>query len=257
MSTIALLTDFGTRDWFVGSMKGVIADINPNVHVIDITHDIKSGDIRSAALTLLACFNSFPAQTIFVTVVDPGVGGKRKPVAIQTHRHVFLGPDNGVLSLAIKNEKIISRYTLENSLYFRLPVSKTFHGRDIFAPVAAHISRGVTLNFLGPEQKTMVTLPWVEPVFSRNKLRGTIIHIDKFGNCISSIDHTLFKKISHKSLTLSINGKRMPVKEFYQAVTPGKPVGLLDSSGFLEVAVNGGNAAEQLKISIGDKVLVS
>src|SRR5262245_32283700 len=187
MQTITLTTDFGTRDWFVGTMKGVILGIKPRARVVDITHEIAPGDIRGGAFALMASCRYFPKGTLHVAVVDPGVGSRRRAIAVRTANSILIGPDNGVLSWALRGETIQSIRQLENRRYFLEPVSRTFHGRDIFAPVAAHLSRGVALERLGRELHDLVRLPWPEPVKQREEIRGEIVYIDRFGNAITNI----------------------------------------------------------------------
>ncbi len=163
MQLITLTTDFGTRDWFVGTMKGVILSVAPRAAVVDLTQDIPPGDIRGGAFALLAGYRFFPKGTVHDAVVDPGVGKARKAIAVQTARYCFVGPDNGVLSLALANEKIQTIRSLENREYFLHPISRTFHGRDVFAPVAAHLSRGVPIQKLGRGLKDFVRLDWPRP----------------------------------------------------------------------------------------------
>ena len=188
MSVITLTTDFGTRDWFVGTMKGVIASIAPRSTVVDLTHDLPPGDIRGGAFALAASHRFFPKGTIHVAVVDPGVGSRRKAIAVQTAKGVFVGPDNGVLSWALAKEKIRAIHALENEAYFLQPVSRTFHGRDIFAPVAAHLSRGVPIQKLGPALKDFVRLDWPEPRVRRGGFEGEVVYIDRFGNAITNLE---------------------------------------------------------------------
>ena len=153
MRLITLTTDFGTRDWFVGTMKGVILGIQPRARVVDITHEIGGGEVRAGAFALRASYSFFPQGTVHIAVVDPGVGSPRRALAVQTANYFFVGPDNGVLSFALMRERIKSIHALENEKYFLKPVSRTFHGRDIFAPVAAHLSRGVSIQTFGPRLK--------------------------------------------------------------------------------------------------------
>jgi hypothetical protein len=160
MRLITLTTDFGTRDWFVGTMKGVVLGIHPPATVVDLTHEIPPGDIRAGAFALMTACRFFPKGTVHVAVVDPGVGSRRRAIAVQTANSCFVGPDNGVLSWALMREKIKTIRLLENREFFLEPVSHTFHGRDIFAPVAAHLSRGVAVSRLGRELKDFVRLPW-------------------------------------------------------------------------------------------------
>src|SRR5215469_2500753 len=166
---ISLTTDFGMRDWFVGTMKGVIFTINPRANIVDITHEIPPGDIRTGAFALMASWRYFPKGTVHVAVVDPGVGSRRQAIAVQTQNGVFIGPDNGVLSWALKGEKIKTIRLLENSKYFLDSISRTFHGRDIFAPVAAHVSRGLPVQRLGTELKDFRRLPWPLPIRQKHE----------------------------------------------------------------------------------------
>ena len=188
VSVITLTTDFGTRDWFVGTMKAVILGILPRAKVVDITHEIPPGDIRAGAFALMASCRYFPRGTVHVAVVDPGVGSQRQAIAVQTARRFFVGPDNGVLSWGLALEKIKTIRLLENRQYFLQPVSRTFHGRDIFAPVAAHLSRGLSASRLGRELKDFVRVPWPLTTKQRGEVQGEIVHIDRFGNAITDIE---------------------------------------------------------------------
>src|SRR5208282_3166379 len=172
----------GTRDWFVGTMKGVVAGIAPKARVIDLTHDLPQGDIRGGAFALAASCRYFPKGTVHVAVVDPGVGSRRKAIAVQTAKSIFVGPDNGVLSWALAKEKITAIHALENEAYFLQPVSRTFHGRDVFAPVAAYLSRGLPIRKLGRALKDFVRLTWPEPRVRRGGIEGEVVYIDRFGN---------------------------------------------------------------------------
>ena len=253
---ITLITDFGTRDWFVGTMKGVIHGIASNATVIDLTHEIPPGDIRAAAFALAVSYRFFPIPTVHVAVVDPGVGSSRRALAVETEGHVFVGPDNGVLSWALRREKIRGARFLENPDYFLKPISRTFHGRDIFAPVAAHLSCGVSIKKLGAEARDFVRLDWPEPKQTARGLRGEVIYIDRFGNAITNLEAASLPK--RGPLEVVLTGKRLcPVAQFYQAVAPGRPVAVEGSSGFLELAINSGNAARSLGIQVGSAVLVA
>jgi len=172
MQIVTLTTDFGTRDWFVGTMKGVMLGINPRADIVDLTHEIPAGDIRAGAFALMAGCHYFPKGTVHVAVVDPGVGGPRRAIAVQTNDYFFVGPDNGVLSWALAREQIKTVRQLEQRKYLLDSVSRTFHGRDIFAPVAAHLSRGPAIQRLGREVKDWVRLPWPQPKRSRGTIRA-------------------------------------------------------------------------------------
>jgi S-adenosyl-L-methionine hydrolase (adenosine-forming) len=255
MKLITLTTDFGVGDWFVGTMKGVIASLAPKVAVVDLTHGVSPGDIRAGAFALAAAYAYFPAGTIHVAVVDPGVGSRRGALAVKTARYLFVGPDNGVLSWAMRGEEVIAVHALENERFFLDTLSRTFHGRDVFAPVAAHLSRGVAIRRLGRPRADWVRLPWAEPRKTRQGLAGEILYVDRFGNAITNIDAARVGSLAGPSGRLTVWRKGKPlcaVAGFYGAVSPGKPVGIVGSSGFLEVAVNGGSAAERLRLRIGD-----
>src|SRR3989442_15159550 len=182
MQLITLATDFGFSDWFVGTMKGVILGIAPRAAIVDITHEIPAGDIRAGAFALRASYRFFPKGTVHVVVVDPGVGSERKAIVVETDNYFFIGPDNGVLSWALAKERIKTIRALENEHYFLHPISGTFHGRDIFAPVAAHLASGVPTRKLGPVSKDFMRLPWPEPKRARNRIEAKIVCIDRFGN---------------------------------------------------------------------------
>ena len=187
MPIITLTTDFGAQDWFAGAMKGSILSINPHAHIVDITHCVSPGDIRAGAFSLAASCRFFPEGTIHVAVVDPGVGGGRKAIAVRTPAQFFVGPDNGVLSAALRDQKIEAVHRLENPKYLLSFVSRTFHGRDVFAPVAAHLSLGLPIRKLGPAQADWVRLPFPAIDSGRDRIDGEVVYIDRFGNGITNI----------------------------------------------------------------------
>lgn len=251
---ITLTTDFGTRDWFVGTMKGVIHRIAPRAVVVDITHEIAAGDVRAGAFALAASWRFFPAGSVHVAVVDPGVGGTREAIAVRTAKGVFVGPDNGVLSLALVGETILDIRRLANERLFLKPVSRTFHGRDVFAPVAAHLSRGARFTELGPAQGDFIRLPWSAARRSEAGIRGEVVYVDRFGNAITNIPNAW---IASARAGVFIRGKRVgPLATFYQAVPRGQVAGVPGSAGFLEVAVNGGNAAKRFGLKPGVGITV-
>jgi S-adenosyl-L-methionine hydrolase (adenosine-forming) len=257
VSVITLTTDFGTRDWFVGTMKGVVAGISPEATVVDLTHDVLPGDIRGGAFALATSHRFFPKGTIHVVVVDPGVGSRRKAIAVRTTMGVFVGPDNGVLSWALAKEKMRAIRALENEAYFLKPVSMTFHGRDVFAPVAAHLSRGVPIQKLGPALKDFVCLGWPEPRKGRGGFEGEVVYIDHFGNAITNLEGGLLRGCSNA--TCEVHARRLRicrVRTHYQAVAPRALVAVVGSSLFLEIAVNGGSAEEALGVRIGTRVVL-
>ncbi len=257
MSVITLTTDFGAADWYVGTMKGVILGIQPRATVVDITQGIPAGDIRGAAFALAAGCRFFPKGTVHVVVVDPGVGTTRQAIAVQTAEALFVGPDNGVLSWALAKQKIRAIHALENEAFFRQPVSQTFHGRDIFAPVAAHLSRGLPIGKLGPALADLVRLDWPEPRKQRGTTAGEVIYIDRFGNAITNLEGGLLRGLEPVVCEIRGRGRRVcPLKTCYQAVSPGSLVALVGSSGFVEIAVNGGSAERALGLKLGTCVVL-
>lgn len=248
MRVIALLTDFGLSDNFVGVTKGVIARINPQAKCIDITHEVVRHDIFQAALILKASYKYFPKWTIFLVVVDPGVGSKRKPIIIRSKNYFFVGPDNGCLSLAANCDGIKEIVAIENKRYFLKPLSCTFHGRDIFAPAAAYLAQGKSLNTFGKTLDSIKCLKLPQPKVSKNILRGEVIYIDRFGNLVTNIEEDLFERISrNKRFKLKIKDVQIDsVAGAYQEVAPGEPLAIFGSFGFLEISVNQGSAQKRL-----------
>jgi S-adenosylmethionine hydrolase len=262
---ITLLTDFGTEDYFVGAVKGVILAANPQTRIVDITHDIPPQDIEAAAFTLLAACGSFPSGTIHVAVVDPGVGSSRRAILIQTRDRYFVGPDNGIFSYVCDdsvNAGMRPRiFHLTNTKYFRHPMSSTFNARDIFAPVAAALSQGVKPSDLGTMITDFVRLPPLKLETSQDgKLRARIIHIDHFGNCVTSItQNDLTAQMITAGAKLQIKGKLVKSFRNYFAEETGsrdKVFAIWGSAGFLEIATTNGSAAKLLKIKRGDSVVV-
>jgi S-adenosylmethionine hydrolase len=257
MRLITLTTDFGTSDWFVGTMKGVVLGINPRARIVDLTHGVPAGDIRAGAFALAAACKFFPKGTVHVAVVDPGVGSAREAIAVETERYFFVGPDNGVLSWALRDEKIREVRALKNEKYFLPQLSKTFHGRDIFAPVAAHLSRGVAIEKLGPSKKAFVRLDWPQPRVRERRVEGEVVYIDRFGNAITNLVCDWLEKFSGSRVQILVKGKRLrAIESCYAAVRTGKPVAVIGSSGFLEIAVNGGSAAKNFGLIPGTRVSV-
>ncbi len=238
-------------------MKGVILGINPAVTLIDITHEIPPGDIRAAAFALAASCSFFPKGTVHVVVVDPGVGSDRKAIVVKTKRFHFVAPDNGVLSWAVKREPIIAVHELRNPNFFLRSVSRTFHGRDVFAPAAAHLSRRLPAGKLGPAVADIIRLPWTEAVrVGDRRYQGQVIYVDRFGNGITNIESSSLESLEHaRNLEVWRGTKRLcNVAEFYNAVPLGQPVAVFGSSGFLEIAVNGGNASAKLRLQVGSRI---
>ncbi len=262
---ITLLTDFGLEDEFVGVMKGAIASIAGRAHIIDITHNITRHNIIQAALTLYSAFKYFPRGSTHVIVVDPGVGGKRKIICLKSAGHYFIAPDNGVLGLVVQYEKVEDIYAVTNEEYFLTPISATFHGRDIFAPVAAHLSKGIDISSLGErlclEDLTTLDLS-AASVSSDGKLTGQIISIDHFGNLITNIGRDMFSRLAPKEgakyLVIHIaNHKIHGMSESYDTVPIGTPVAIFGSKNLLEISLNRSDAGASLNAVIGETVIVS
>lgn len=255
---IALLTDFGIEDYYVGSMKAVIAGINPGVQVIDISHHIPPQDIQEGAFVLYSAYRYFPEGTIFVAVVDPGVGTWRRVVCVKTKQHTFLAPDNGLLTLIATREKVLFAVEVTNSSYFLPEVSSTFHGRDIFAPVAAHLSMGLKPTKLGKQIDDLHTLPFPKPIIKEEGvLEGEVIHIDRFGNLITNIEQTWAEILDKGLKSILINDREIfNISHTYREVKVGELLALFGSLGHLEISVNLGNAKEVLGCSRRDKVII-
>ncbi len=239
-------------------MKGVMLGINPRATVVDLTHEIPPGDIRAGAFALRASYRFFPEGTVHLAVVDPGVGSPRNAVAVKTAKYCFVGPDNGVLSWALTREKVIAVREILDESYFLRPVSRTFHGRDIFAPAAAHLSRGLPLHKLGPALEDLIRLSWPEPQKREKHLEGEVIYVDHFGNVITNITAADLEAVGPGADLEIVRGNKTicDLAAFYGAVPFRKGAAVLGSSGFLEIAINGGNASEELKIRIGTAITV-
>ncbi|HEU5315374.1 MAG TPA: SAM-dependent chlorinase/fluorinase [Chloroflexota bacterium] len=241
---ITLLTDFGSSDTYVGVMKGVILGIAPAARIVDLTHDVPPHDVRSGAFQLLVAHRYFPAGTIHVAIVDPGVGTQRAIVAVQAGPTSFVGPDNGVLRWAVDDAGGPSTAVRVEVARYRLPeLSTTFHGRDVMAPAAAHLAAGVALESLGPPVRELQGDPFPQPDGSR----GVVIHVDRFGNCVTNFR-------AGDAGTLEVLGRRLARVRAYADATGNEPVVIGASAGFLEIAVNGGSAAARLGIGVNTPV---
>jgi S-adenosyl-L-methionine hydrolase (adenosine-forming) len=256
---ITLLTDFGTEDYFVGAMKGVILTRSPKSVLVDITHAIPPQDLRTGAFTLSMAYPFFPAGSIHLAVVDPGVGSDRRPILVEAAAHFFVGPDNGLFSLILERVPTARIQHLTNSAFFLPNPSSTFHGRDIFAPVAAALAEGVSPQTLGPAIQDPVRLEIMKCERKADgSLVGGIIHIDHFGNCVTSIPlEQLLPLSSSRSFCLRVNNFeiRKAAKAYSElAAKPGAPFLISGSAGFLEISVQDSSAARELKIDLGDRV---
>jgi S-adenosylmethionine hydrolase len=259
---ITLLTDFGTEDTYVGVMKGVITSICPSAQVIDLTHQVPPQDIATGAFLLDVSVDYFPEGTIHVAVVDPGVGTARKPLALRTAKAFFVGPDNGIFTLVLQRQKLLQAICLDNPRYHLSTVSSTFHGRDIFAPVAAHIACGVSVEELGTPIHRLQRLPLPRIRVDWEGIRATIVHIDRFGNAISNLSRAEYEAwrirwdVKEPAVQVAASNTTLPIVSTYGDVPRGKPLALFGSSERLEIAVNGGSAARELALRRGDTIKV-
>jgi len=265
VSVITLTTDFGSEDEYVGVMKGVILSICPQAVVVDITHSVAPQHILSAAYLLSSAYPFFPTGTVHVVVVDPGVGTDRRVLAARVNGHFFLAPDNGVLTPLVQKGAVEEIRTVTASQYFLKPVSNTFHGRDIFCPVAAHLAGGVDFDRLGATLpiEEMVLLKQPIPRVSKNgEIKGVVIAIDHFGNLLTNIEAELIAELemreNRNEMAFHLNGVCVTgLSVNYDSVQPGLPLAVIGSRGRLEIAVNHGNAADHFNAQTGDEIKVT
>ncbi len=257
MQVITLLTDFGAQDGYPGVMKGVIWGIAPDAQIADLTHDIPPQDVLQGALALLRAAPYFPPGTIHVAVVDPGVGTPRRPLAARLGEHFFVGPDNGLATLLLARAEAqalpVACVALDRAEYWLPQVSRSFHGRDIFAPVAAHLARGVPLEKLGSPIDDPVRLEIPQPQRVEYGWRAQVLHIDHFGNIATNLE--LQHAGQEPSLRVRIGDREISgLSQAYGDASPGELVALFDSSGYLSVAAVNGDAARMLQVKTGDTV---
>jgi S-adenosylmethionine hydrolase len=255
---ITLITDFGEASGYIGIMKGVILSINPECRIIDITHHISPQDREEAAFVLKSTCPFFPPDTIHLVVVDPGVGSTRKPIIVESSQSWFVGPDNGVFSFIFLEGLQKRVWEITNDRYFLSPVSPTFHGRDIFAPIAAHLSSGVCIHEIGKELKDCVQLEELEPEVHPDMLKGRVVLIDHFGNLVSNISHKLFTRVVGTNPFQITVGNRVIRKIYntYSDAEDGEVVALFGSFQHLEISVRNGNCQRLLRVSKGFQVSV-
>jgi S-adenosylmethionine hydrolase len=247
---IALLTDFGQGDAYVGVLHGVIAGIAPHTRVIDISHEVPPQDIRAGAFLLRTSYRFFPAGTIFAAVVDPGVGTARAIVTVRAGEYTFAGPDNGLLRWAVEDAGPLHAAVRVEERRYRLPrVSRTFHGRDVIAPAVAHLSLGVPLSALGPPAPPLAGDPFPRLVATGPQLRGEVLYVDRFGNAITNLPPLPGE--------VHLKGREMRRVHAYAEGRPGEAVALEGSAGYLEIAVNGGSAAAGLGVTPGTTVILT
>jgi hypothetical protein len=257
---ITFTSDFGRKDWFVGVVHGVLYRVCPEAHIVDLTHDVPPGNIARAAFLLEAAAPDFPPGTVHLAVVDPGVGTARRALAVAAHGQTFVGPDNGILEWALRDPGARA-WTLTGARWFRHPVSRTFHARDVFAPVAAHLAGGVAPDRLGPEARDPVRLPHAAPEFREDGILGCVMFVDHFGNALTNVNaedlarafpDTPEPALEVRVLDHTIRG----LARAYGAHPLGTVVAVVGSSERLEIAQVGGDCATRLGIGEGDRVLV-
>jgi S-adenosylmethionine hydrolase len=259
---VTFTTDFGTRDHYVGTMKGVVYSINPLARVVDISHEIQPHDVLDGALTLAQAYKYFPADTIHMVVVDPGVGSARRPILARTDKYFFVAPDNGVLSLVLEREERVSVRHITSEHYFLQPVSQTFHGRDIFAAVAGWLSKEVKFTKFGDEISDYVRFLMPAPkALEPGRIQGVVLKVDKFGNVVTNLtprdlpqlfapEPPPFKIVIGKHEIVSMRSS-------YAESAPGEVFGILGSMGFLEISMNQDAAARVLDVNKGAEIVVS
>lgn len=257
-SIITFSSDFGTREYYVGAVKGAILTINPDAQIIDASHSIPSHDILGAAFTLAGYAFDYPSKTVHLMIVDPGVGSDRRCLAVETERQYYIAPDNGVLSLIYARERVLRAVSIEARHYIHNEVSPTFHGRDIFGPAAAWMARGINIENLGPavSDYKRLTLPLTKDL-SEQELEGFVLHIDKFGNIITSFSEAEIQKRGgiRDSSRMVVNGKL--ISSFVRTYSDGnssEPFALLGSCGYYEIALALRQASQVLDVKRGMKV---
>lgn len=253
---ITLTSDFGLQDYYVAAMKASILEVNPNVRLIDISHQIPPQDIMAGAWVLRNSAFLFPKGTVHLAVVDPGVGTDRKPVAVEIDGHYFIGPDNGLFSLL--NDEQYSAFEITNKQFYSERQSNTFHGRDIFAPAAAHLSANKDLHAMGKPVDELVSYRWASPITDDEGIQGMVLHIDHYGNLISNITAEQLRVVQQRGNFKIYVGSAIlkKVNTTFADVSDGEPAAIIGSSGMLEVIINKGNASEMLSVQKGAAISV-
>ena len=257
---ITLTTDFGYRDPFVGIMKGVILGLNPSATIVDITHNITPQNVLEAAIMIEMSFESFPPRTIHIVVVDPGVGSLRRPILVIADRYFFIGPDNGVFSQIYRLQHEILRILhITSEHYFTHPISSTFHGRDVFAPVAGWLSRGIEVSKFGVPIDDYTSIKMPVPVMpAKNIIEGEVLYIDRFGNAVSNIVNQEIDHIRSNNpegrLKVLVKGKEAPLMDYYAQAEVAGLFSLINSFNYLEIFVYKGSASSDYGIGVGEKV---
>jgi hypothetical protein len=260
MSTlITLLSDFGSRDAYVGIVKGVLLSIAPAARLVDLTHEIPPQAVEVGALVLRSAVPYFPAGTVHLAVVDPGVGTARAPVAVRTPRALLVGPDNGLLApAAAALGGATAVHAIENPSVLRQPVSRTFHGRDVFAPAAAHLAAGAAIESLGASRRGLLCPPLPEAGAVADGVHGVVVHVDRFGNLLTNIERAALRAFRVPPLSVRVaDMAAAPLRQAYGDVAPGELVALWSSWDTIEIAERDGSAAARLGVGRGARVTVS
>ena len=251
---ITLTSDFGLKDSYVSQIKGTILSINPKTTIVDITHEIEKFNIQMCAFILSSAIPYFPKGTVHLAVADPGVGKERRAIIVQTKQAFFVGPDNGVLILSAKSQGIKHTYQINHSK-LRLPtISNTFHGRDIFAPAAAYLDSGIAPSEFGPEITEVVEPKFVNVKQQENSFIGEVLHVDDFGNIITNIKLKEVASAKKANVKLPNHILTLQFCKTYGQIPPEQALILIGSHGFLEIAINQGNASEKFQVKVGDDV---
>jgi hypothetical protein len=255
---VTLITDFGLEAEYAGAMKGAILSANPRCQVVDITHQIPAGDILRASFVLKNSSPYFPDGTVHTVVVDPGVGTRRRPLILHKGRHFFIGPDNGVFNGVLSEPGKYTGYEIIREDFFRKPLSATFHGRDLFGPVAGHLAAGLPPQKFGPRVSNFAEAKWTRPEGRGDRLTGRILWVDPFGNLLTNISREEFGLVlAQRDWRISGKGWRIEaLSKTYGEGKPKKPLALFGSSGYLELAVNQGRAVERLGMKPGDPLVI-
>jgi S-adenosylmethionine hydrolase len=261
LKLVSLTTDFGLKDPYVGQLKAALLTVCPDVVIVDVTHEIEKYNVAMGGIILASTVRFFPEGSIHVGVVDPGVGGPRRPIIMETERSMFVGPDNGLLAMAAEQEGIKHVFEITEKRYMRREVSRTFHGRDVFAPVAGHLANGVNPRSVGKEVKDYTPLRIPRPTVERGLMEAQVLYVDSFGNVVTNVKKTDLEEAGlnvNDEVKIEVKSKvvKASVKEAYYEAERGKPVLLLGSQGFVEIALREGSAAKLLKLSSGEKLWV-
>jgi S-adenosyl-L-methionine hydrolase (adenosine-forming) len=255
---IALLTDFGTRDHYAGTMKGVALGICPDATLVDISHEIPAHDVVAGALELAAAYRYFPAGTVFLAVVDPGVGSTRRGIAADAGEYKFVAPDNGVLTVVLDEHPPRRVVELTERKYARPTVSRTFEGRDRFAPAAAWLAKGIELTAMGRPAGAIARLDLPHPRVAEDEIEGLVLRVDRFGNLITNIDRKTFEKLSGAPLDIQVGSRQVSkMVSTYADAAAGDVCALFGSTDHLEIAANGASAAAALGLGRGAPVHIA